>query len=147
MPMPEGDARDWILTRFRKARESNEPFKKISGLLRRYLNGEKVDLNVPLDLASLAPFTRQVLMETRKIPYGRTTSYGLIGKRLGYANAAQAVGQALKRNPIPLVIPCHRIVRGDGSLGGFDLGLDMKVKLLSLEGIQVNRLWESMILS
>ncbi len=86
-------------------------------------------------------------METKKIPYGTFVNYGLIGRSLGYPNAARAVGQALKRNPIPIVIPCHRVLKSNGSLGGFDLGPEMKVRLLSLEGIPVHALRDSAQLS
>jgi methylated-DNA-[protein]-cysteine S-methyltransferase len=69
----------------------------------------------------------------------------MIAKRLGRPFASRAVGQALKRNPIPIVVPCHRVVRGDGTLGGFDMGPDMKMRLLSLEGIRLDDLERSMI--
>ena len=139
------DARQWIRSQSGEAVESEAPFKKTTELLSRYFRGEQVEFDVPLDLTELKAFTRLVLTEIRKIPYGKLTHYGKVARSLGYPKAARAVGQALKRNPIPIVIPCHRIIRGDGSLGGFDMGLDMKAKLLSLEGVPVQKLRESII--
>ena len=120
--------------------ESGKPFKDLLFLLDRYLKGRKVDFDIDVDWNGIGDFTRRVLDETRKIPYGMVVNYGLLGKRLGYANAARAVGQALKRNPFPLVVPCHRVIRGDGTLGGFSMGLKLKTKLLSLEGVSLERI-------
>jgi len=142
-----GDAALFVREEFPNAVESKKPFKRTIDLLTRYFNGEKVDFDIPCDLTSMKAFTRRVLTEIRKIPYGKLTHYGSVAKGLGYANAARAVGQALKRNPIPIVIPCHRIIRGDGSLGGFDMGLDIKMMLLSLEGIPAGNLRDFMVFS
>ncbi|HVN97247.1 MAG TPA: methylated-DNA--[protein]-cysteine S-methyltransferase [Syntrophorhabdaceae bacterium] len=125
----------YLLTRYPDAVESPRSFKTIRLLLDRYLRGEKVDFDVDVDTSGLNPFTCRVLAELRKIPYGELASYLSIGKRLGYPMAARAVGQAVKRNPIPIIIPCHRVIRDDGSLGGFSLGKQVKKRLLSLEGI------------
>ncbi len=114
--------------------ESEQSFKMIKVLLDRYLKGEKVEFDVDIDTSGESPFTHKVLVELRKIPYGEVRSYLWIGKRLGYTMAARAVGQAVKRNPIPIIIPCHRVIREDGSLGGFSLGKELKKRLLSLEG-------------
>ena len=84
----------------------------------------------------MADFSRRVLLLVKGIPYGTLTSYGAVGKRLGYPSAARAVGQAVGRNPIPIVIPCHRVVRSDGTLGGFSMGLNLKEQLLALEGVR-----------
>jgi methylated-DNA-[protein]-cysteine S-methyltransferase len=130
---------------FPGAEESPDPFSEAEALLGRYVSGEEIHFTLPVDLSGLKPFTVRVLTEIRRIPYGKIASYGTIARSLGYSNAAQAVGQALKRNPIPIIIPCHRVVRGDCSLGGFGMGMDMKTKLLSLEGIRVHELHKSMI--
>jgi len=116
--------------------ESSESFHKLCKLLDRYLKGERVDFDVEVDISHLGVFTRNVLEELRKIPYGEVTSYGRIGKRLGYKNAARAVGQAVGRNPVPIIIPCHRVIREDGSIGGFSMGVRIKEKLLAAEGIK-----------
>ncbi len=103
-----------------------------------YFEGENVDFStdpaVNLDL--LSPFDRKVLQTCRKIPPGETTTYGDLAVRVGHPGAARAVGSALAHNPIPLIIPCHRVLRSDGSLGGFSApgGLTTKQNLLRHEG-------------
>ncbi len=119
------------------ASESTKPFDRLQRLLNRFLGGERVDFDVPFDLRGLGDFSCRVLLEVKKVPYGSVASYGLIGRRLGYPAAARAVGQAVGRNPIPIVIPCHRIVRSDGTLGGFGMGLNLKERLLALEGVHL----------
>jgi methylated-DNA-[protein]-cysteine S-methyltransferase len=115
--------------------ESEQSFKTIKLLLDRYLRGEKVDFDVDIDISGESQFTQRVLRELKKIPYGKVRSYLWIGKRLGHTMAARAVGQAVKRNPIPIIIPCHRVIREDGSIGGFSLGEEIKKRLLALEGV------------
>jgi methylated-DNA-[protein]-cysteine S-methyltransferase len=119
------------------ATESVKPFGKIQRLLDQFLRGARVDFDVPFDLGDIGDFSRRVLLEVKAIPYGAVVSYGSIGKRLGYPMAARAVGQAVGRNPIPIVIPCHRVVRSDGRLGGFSMGLNLKERLLALEGVRL----------
>ncbi|MFQ5682290.1 MAG: methylated-DNA--[protein]-cysteine S-methyltransferase [Candidatus Binatia bacterium] len=101
--------------------------------LRAYLAGRLRLFSAPCDLSDLPPFTQAVLKITAQIPYGEVRSYRWVAARVGKPRASRAVGNALARNPIPLVIPCHRVVRCDGSLGGFALGRDWKKKLLMLE--------------
>ena len=125
-----------VLKRYPHASESLKPFTKLQPLLDQYLRGRKVAFDVPFDLLTMADFSRRVLLLVKSIPYGALTSYGALGKRLGYPSAARAVGQAVARNPIPIVIPCHRVVRSDGTLGGFGMGLDLKEQLLALEGVR-----------
>jgi len=115
--------------------ESEQSFMTIKFLLDKYLKGEPVDFDVDIDISGESQFTQKVLRELQKIPYGKVRSYLWIGKRLGHTMAARAVGQAVKNNPIPIIIPCHRVIREDGSLGGFSLGIEIKKKLLSLEGV------------
>lgn len=102
--------------------------------IRRFLRGEQRDFTVPLDLTGGTPFQRQVWRATRHIPYGRVRSYRWIAARVGDARSARAVGNALGANPVPLLIPCHRVVASDASLGGFTGGLQTKRRLLALEG-------------
>jgi methylated-DNA-[protein]-cysteine S-methyltransferase len=125
-----------ILKRFPTAVENDQPFKRIRTLLHRYLKGQQVDFDVEIDISDLPEFTRKVLEELRRIPYGETRSYSEIGALSGCPKGSRAVGQALKRNPIPIIIPCHRVVRHDGSLGGFSLGEKIKKRLLFLEGVR-----------
>jgi methylated-DNA-[protein]-cysteine S-methyltransferase len=129
------EAKKRLSVSYPEAIESEKSFKKIKLLLDRYLKGEKVDFDVNIDISRESPFTRKVLGELRKIPYGKLRSYLWIGKKLGYPMAARAVGQAVKKNPIPIIIPCHRVIRDDGSLGGFSLGIEIKKRLLMLEGV------------
>ena len=97
-----------------------------------YLSGRRRKFTVPLDLG-VRPFHGKVLAAARRIPYGRTATYGELAARAGSPRAARAVGQAMARNPVPLVVPCHRVVAGGGGLGGFGGGLDLKRRLLDLE--------------
>ncbi len=105
----------------------------MENLLNRYLSGEQVDFApIPLDLSSATPFQCKVWEETRSIPYGTTLTYGQLAARLGIPKGARAVGQALKKNPTPIIIPCHRVV-GQKGLTGFSGGLNWKKRLISLE--------------
>lgn len=108
--------------------------------LRRYFSGEVVDFtDYPVDIAHQSPFSRRVLLAARRIPYGEVRSYAWLARMARSPRAFRAAGQAMSRNPLPLVIPCHRVVRADGSLGGFGGGQRMKRALLLLEGVRVGR--------
>ncbi len=111
-----------------------EPEQTRSGRqLVAYLKGELRELDAPLDLAGLSDFSRAVLVELTRIPYGRTRSYGEIAAAVGRPRAARAVGRAVGANPVPIFVPCHRVVGADGSLTGFGSGLPTKRRLLDLE--------------
>lgn len=99
----------------------------------KHLRGEQPRLDLPLDLRGTA-FQRRVWEELRRIPYGETRSYAEIACAIGKPKAARAVARACATNPVPLIIPCHRVIRSDGSLGGYGLGLDRKRALLAQEG-------------
>lgn len=104
--------------------------------LQRYFDGQAVDLTRhPIDVEGEPAFRRRVLLATRRVPYGQVRTYGWLAGQVGAARAQRAAGQAMRWNPLPLVIPCHRIVRADGKLGGFGGGSDMKRALLQLEGV------------
>jgi O-6-methylguanine DNA methyltransferase len=109
-------------------RENTEALRQIS----LYLEGGLREFDLPLDLRG-SPFRRRVLLAVGKIPYGNTASYGDIARWVGSPGGARAVGQAVGANPIPLIIPCHRVIASDGTLGGFGLGFPMKRRLLDLE--------------
>ncbi|MFH0821127.1 MAG: methylated-DNA--[protein]-cysteine S-methyltransferase [Pseudomonadota bacterium] len=114
---------------------SNPILDKLTEELERYFSGEPVKFTVPLDLAGAGPFRLRVWRVLQEIPYGEVRSYGWVAAAAGVPKAARAVGGANGSNPIPIVIPCHRVVRSDGSLGGYSSGIEIKRKLLELEGI------------
>ena len=100
--------------------------------INEYFNGDRKVFTVPFKL-NLPPFYKRVLLEVRKIGYGSKASYGEIAKRVGNIKAARAVGTANSRNPLPLIIPCHRIISSTGGLGGYSGGIDKKSFLLDHE--------------
>jgi methylated-DNA-[protein]-cysteine S-methyltransferase len=116
----------------KNATHSEKTFRETVARLKSYFAGQRVDFPEELDLSSATPFQRQVWRLTRLIPYGETRSYGWLAKRLGKIGAARAVGQALARNPLPVIIPCHRVV-SDVGLGGYSGGVGVKRALLRLE--------------
>ena len=101
----------------------------------RYFNGEKVQWSLAPDLTLETAFTRAVYERAMKVPYGETVTYGQVACDIGSPGGARAVGQAMSRNRFPLVIPCHRVVSGNGKIGGFSSGIDLKRFLLELEGV------------
>ncbi len=101
------------------------------------LSGEPADLgDIPLDMRSVTPFEQKVYAIARQIPPGETLTYGDIAGRLGDKLLSRDVGQAMGRNPFPIVVPCHRVVAANGKLGGFSApgGVDTKLKMLAIEG-------------
>jgi methylated-DNA-[protein]-cysteine S-methyltransferase len=116
-----------------KSTPSIELFYDLVKRFQAYFSGKKVDFPDAIDYSGYTPFQRGVWETARRIPYGQTRSYGWVAQQLGKPNAARAVGQALGRNPFPIIVPCHRVRAGDGSLGGFSGGLTMKQSLLTLE--------------
>ncbi|UXY26895.1 methylated-DNA--[protein]-cysteine S-methyltransferase [Streptomyces sp. HUAS TT20] len=101
-----------------------------------YFAGERHDFELPLDWSLISGFNRQVLRELASgVPYGSVVGYGDLAGRVGQPGAAQAVGAAMGANPLPVVVPCHRVVESDGGIGGFGGGLETKRKLLALEGV------------
>jgi methylated-DNA-[protein]-cysteine S-methyltransferase len=102
--------------------------------LEEYFDGRRRDFDLELDWRLSAGFTRKVLTETWRIPYGETRTYGEVAAAAGSPRAFRAAGSALGANPIPVVVPCHRVLRAGGALGGYGGGLDVKQTLLELEG-------------
>jgi methylated-DNA-[protein]-cysteine S-methyltransferase len=104
-----------------------------------YLEGRRADFDLPLDLTGLTTFQRLVLLAVVGVPRGKVATYAEIARKIDRPRAARAVGQALRRNPIPIVIPCHRVLASDGGLGGYTGrgGLRTKKQLLSLEGVRL----------
>ena len=102
--------------------------------VRDYVAGKRTSFDLPIDLRPLTGFQRQVLEATLAIPYGQTVSYRGLAESIGNPRAVRAVGGVQAGNPIPLVIPCHRVVGSNGSLTGYGGGMEMKQALLRLEG-------------
>jgi methylated-DNA-[protein]-cysteine S-methyltransferase len=102
--------------------------------LEQYFAGKRTSFDIPLDLEG-TDFQRQAWLALCRIPFGKTISYGQQAKNIKKPKAFRAVGSANGKNPIPIIVPCHRVVAGDGSLGGYSLGLKMKKQLLALEGV------------
>jgi methylated-DNA-[protein]-cysteine S-methyltransferase len=102
--------------------------------LDEYFEGRRRSFDLTVDLRALPPFTVTVLEELARVPYGKTTTYGDLARRVGHPRAARAVGTVMHRNRIPIVLPCHRVVGSTGDLTGYAGGLDVKQTLLELEG-------------
>ncbi len=109
-----------------------------AGLVAALRSGRATSLRY--DLSGLTPFERSVLTKTLEIPAGEVRPYGWVAREIGRPKAVRAVGSALGRNPVPVLIPCHRVVRSDGQIGNYGLGVPMKRALLSAEGVDIERL-------
>ena len=129
---PKGSMRrdpepDWIY--------NERPFGEAMRQLGEYFDGTRREFDLPLKLNG-TEFQLDVLRELQQIPYGETTSYGAIAKSIGRPKASRAVGAANGRNPIPIIVPCHRVIGSTGDLTGFGGGIDTKEALLRLEAEQ-----------
>src|SRR5262249_42570986 len=102
--------------------------------LRAYFDGERRRFDVQIDFRHVSAFQRRVLLAAARVPAGQVVSYGEIARRIGRPRGSRAVGQALGHNPVPIVIPCHRVVAAGGMLGGYTGGLAIKKRLLRIEG-------------
>lgn len=102
--------------------------------LREYFDGTRRSFDLAVDLGELSPFQRRVLRAARRLDHGQVVPYAELARRIGRPRAYRAVGNALGGNPVAIVVPCHRVVRSDGSLGGYGGGLEYKEALLRLEG-------------
>ncbi len=101
--------------------------------LKEYVEGWRSTFDIPLDFLIGTPFQRRVWTVLQEIPYGTCVSYQWVARRIGKPNASRAVGNAIGRNPIPILIPCHRVIQKNGGLGGFSSGLSIKRTLLNIE--------------
>src|ERR1043166_7059459 len=145
--LPEADAprtRARMCRRFPRARETTPPpevQRTIDGIV-ALIRGEAVDFSaVALDMDQLAAFPRRVYEVVRTIPCGATLTYGEIAKRLGVPAEARDVGEAMGRNPFPILVPCHRVLAAGGKLGGFSApgGIATKRRLLAIEGARASK--------
>lgn len=110
--------------------------RRAAGLVQAHFAGRRVVFDLPLDLSGIPEFTKRVLLACHRIPPGETRTYGELAREVGSPHAARAVGQAMRRNPMGLIIPCHRVIGSDGSLVGFagkSRALALKASLLALE--------------
>ena len=118
---------------FPGCRQENHLLDDFAGQLAEYFAGRRQRFSAPIEL-SVSDFTMRVLCETMNLDFGQTVSYKTLAERIGQPKAARAVGNTLGGNPLPLVIPCHRVISANGALGGFSAGIENKRRLLMHEG-------------
>jgi methylated-DNA-[protein]-cysteine S-methyltransferase len=137
LPARDKATEDLILRSFPGAvRRSREAPKRVARIIQDVAAGREVSFSENiLDMLLCGEFQRRVLRRLMRIPRGRVSTYGRIAEKSGASRGARAVGNALAMNPYPIIIPCHRVIRSDGSLGGFGGGLKMKKDLLVMEGV------------
>ena len=137
LPRPGMATEDLVRAAFPDVRPGDDPaIAELVEQVQRLLLGETVTLSLEwLALEHCSPFQRRVFLADYRIPRGQVTTYGLLARYLGVPGGARAVGGALAHNPFPIVIPCHRVIASDGSLGGYQGGLAMKRWLLEMEGV------------
>ena len=116
-------------------------FRDLAKRLKTYFSGHKSSFPDELDLSAGTPFQRDVWRTTRLIPYGETRSYSWLAEKIGNHRATRAIGQSLGRNPLPIIIPCHRVIGSDGKLGGYAGGIEIKRQLLSSETKTTSHQW------
>jgi methylated-DNA-[protein]-cysteine S-methyltransferase len=133
-PEPERVVESLARTLGVKVLRSAKPVDETRRQLDEYFDKRRTDFSLDLDLRGAADFSRRVLHELARVPYGEVTTYGELAKRADRPRAARAVGTVMNRNPIPIVLPCHRVVGAGGSLVGYGGGLERKEALLRLEG-------------
>ncbi|MFW6135620.1 MAG: methylated-DNA--[protein]-cysteine S-methyltransferase [Chloroflexota bacterium] len=140
LPDPEASPLDLTQAAFPGASPRSTPhIQNLAQRMGRFLEGQAVNFHLGiLALERCSEFQVRVLRAEYRIPRGWVSTYGRIARHLGMSRGARAVGGALARNPFPIVIPCHRAIRSDGRLGGFQGGLEMKRALLELEGVEIS---------
>lgn len=111
---------------------------KAHNQLTEYFSGVRTTFNLPIRYSHGTPFQHSVWNALRDIPYGETRSYEDIAVAIGNPKAVRAIGQANTRNPVLLLVPCHRVINKNGTIGGFGCGVEVKRKLLQLEGLEIN---------
>ncbi len=127
---------DWVAARLSpRMLEAPARLDVVRRELDEYFEGRRRDFDLPIDWALTSPFGRRVLQATAAIPFGRVATYGEMAAKAGNAKASRAAGRALGANPIPIVVPCHRVIGASGRLTGYTGGLHRKVALLEIEGV------------
>lgn len=139
-PQPEREAEFLAETFGVRVLRATKPVDPVRRQLDEYFEGTRTAFELPVDLRQSAPFSRDVLKHLAKVPYGQVTTYGALARAAHRPQAARAVGTVMNRNPIPIVLPCHRVVGANGALVGYGGGLERKEKLLKLEGALENTL-------
>ena len=114
---------------------SSHDLEPIISSIQKYFCGEPIKIHIPLDFTHVPTFFMKAWISCQKIPFGEKRSYGWIAMKSGNPKAARAAGQAMARNPFPIIVPCHRVILGDGSLHQYGGGLAMKSRLLDMERI------------
>jgi O-6-methylguanine DNA methyltransferase len=138
LPLPSAqEAKQQLGDRVNYAIQAPRLFEDLVERLKAYFGGHRVSFPDELDLSPATAFQRQVWEITRLIPYGETRSYSWVAGHLGKDGAGRAVGQALGQNPLPIIIPCHRVVEKNGRLGGYSGGVGIKKELLRLEASKI----------
>ena len=138
--VPEREA-EWLAQSFGvRVLRASKPIEAVRRQLDEYFEGKRTQFELPLDLRPSAPFSRQILKRLARVPYGEVTTYGALAREAHRPQAARAVGTVMNRNPIPIVLPCHRVIGANGSLVGYAGGLERKELLLKLEGALDNTL-------
>ncbi len=115
--------------------ERQSAVSPVADELRAYFDRQRQDFAVPVDLSGVTDFTQRVLHSAQQIPYGKVWTYGDVAHAIGQPRASRAVGNALGRNPIPVIIPCHRVILSSGAMGWYTGGPEIKRKLLGIEGV------------
>jgi methylated-DNA-[protein]-cysteine S-methyltransferase len=131
---PELEAERLARTFGLRVLRSAKPIDPVRRELDEYFEGQRQSFDLPMDVALLADFNRRVLRELARVPYGEVVTYGELAARAERPRAARAVGTVMNRNPLPIVLPCHRVIGANGSLTGYGGGLPRKEALLRLEG-------------
>jgi methylated-DNA-[protein]-cysteine S-methyltransferase len=132
-PEPEREAESLARTFGLRVLRAPRELDLVRRELDEYFEGRRRDFDLPLDLRGRTGFARDILERLARVPYGEVTTYGTLASQAGRPQAARAVGTIMNRNPIPIVLPCHRVVGSTGSLVGYGGGLDRKRLLLDLE--------------
>lgn len=137
-PSHGGDVTRFIGERWPDAVEVRRAMPRFQRQIMGFFAGRPTAFDVEIDVDAYSPFQQRIFEACRCIPHGKTASYGELAAAAGTPGAARAVGSTMARNPMPIVIPCHRVVRSDGSLGGFSSpdGTKEKIRLLELEGMR-----------
>jgi O-6-methylguanine DNA methyltransferase len=131
------DVKEIIVQQFPNAQQNDIALEYLTKTFNAYFKGKKISQNLPIDWSGNSEFSKKVLTATQSIPWGEVRTYKWLSLHLKKPHSFRAIGNALRRNPFPIVVPCHRVICSDGSLGGFSApsGVFLKRKLLVMEGI------------